>query len=90
MMARIAQALDLLQQNTAGGASAFQREIKPLQRVVEDLCKLRQADQIMTQVRASLEKAIKAKFDVLTQLASQPSGQSSLLAKANEFWVWLC
>ena len=67
-MARINQVLELV---TGSGAEnqkgAFQRELRPIQRVVEDLCKLGHADQIITQVRASLEKAIKAKFDTLAQ-----------------------
>ena len=67
-MARISQVLELLtgscEENKKG---AFAREIRPIQRVVEDLCKLGHADQIITQVRASLEKAIKAKFDTLAQ-----------------------
>lgn len=64
--------------------------MKPLQRTVEDLCKLGQASQIMTQVKDCLEKAIKARFDSLSQLATQPSIQTNLLEKANEFWAWLC
>ena len=64
MMARINQVLELA---ANGDFSSFQREIKPVQRVVDDLCKLGHSDQVIKQARACLEKAINAKFDTLAQ-----------------------
>ena len=64
MMARVNQTLGLA---ANGDFAAFQREIKPMERVVEDLCKLGHADQIINQARTCLEKAINSKFDTLAQ-----------------------
>jgi len=49
----------------SGDLQSFAREIKPLQAVVEDLCKLGHSERIISAVRACLDKMITAKFETL-------------------------
>lgn len=64
MMSKIDQVLLFA---SKGDTANFAREIKPIQKVVEDLCKLGHSDKIITVVRNCLEKIIIAKFDNLAQ-----------------------
>jgi len=61
-MGRVEHVLELA---ASGSIAAFSREIKPVQRVVADLCKLGHAEKIINATRVSLDKTITAKFDAL-------------------------
>ena len=64
MMARVEASLALV---SKGDMAGFAREVRPLQRIVEDLCKLGHSEKIIVAVRACLDKMITAKFESLSQ-----------------------
>ena len=57
----------VLELAASGDMAAFSREVKSVQGVVEDLCKLGHSEKIINAVKACLDKTITAKFDTLAQ-----------------------